>query len=282
MSTLRDRLAHLNFQQALKLLGKNGNKLITQGGKYDIDISEQVEQSKNVFRLKLPECLVSIVEDSYSVKKMRFFCSVCEGVCEHIGAAFSLILEEKTALGLAKPPEDEEPLPLTDNELIEREILRRKDRADNERMVLTSTDKNRIWTDYIISSKESGKSYRLALRGWDRGESFCSCPDFRKNTLGTCKHILYALKIVKKRFPLSKRKETCTPDIAAVYLKYGIKIELFLLLPPHVPSEVQKHFSSFTNIPITDYSSLILKISQYISDGGELTIYPDAEQYRIQ
>ncbi|MGD9201965.1 MAG: DEAD/DEAH box helicase [Chitinispirillia bacterium] len=279
MPTLRDRLAHLNFQQALKLLGKNGKKLIILGGKYDIDISEQVEMSNNVFRLKLHDCFVSIVEDNYSVKKMRYFCSECEGVCEHIGAAFSLILEEKTVLGLAKPPEDDEPLQLTDKELMEREILRRKDRAKNERMVLSSTDKNKIWTDYIISSKESGKSYRIALRGWERGESFCSCPDFRKNTLGTCKHILYALNSVKKRFSLKKRGVKYVPDIAAVYLKYGKKIELFLQLPPDAPLEVHKHFSSFLNIPITDISSLILKISQYINDGGELTIYPDAEQF---
>ena len=31
----------------------------------------------------------------------------------------------------------------------------------------------------------------MALRGLERGPSYCSCPDFRTNTLGTCKHILH-------------------------------------------------------------------------------------------
>ena len=53
--------------------------------------------------------------------------------------------------------------------------------------------------------RSSGKTYRVALRGWKRGDSYCTCPDFRKNTLGTCKHILYALGEVKKRF--SKDRE---------------------------------------------------------------------------
>ena len=43
-------------------------------------------------------------------------------------------------------------------------------------------------------------TYRVALRGWERGESYCSCPDFRKNTLGTCKHILHVLEKVPRSF----------------------------------------------------------------------------------
>ena len=40
----------------------------------------------------------------------------------------------------------------------------------------------------------------MALRGLERGESYCSCPDFRTNTLGTCKHVLHVLAKVKRRF----------------------------------------------------------------------------------
>ena len=67
-------------------------------------------------------------------------------------------------------------------------------------MRLKSMDPDTLWTDYILTNAHSGKSYRLALRGRERGESYCSCPDFRKNTLGTCKHIIYALGRVKQRF----------------------------------------------------------------------------------
>lgn len=73
-----------------------------KGGLREIDIAAQVQLSKNIFRLTLPEVLVSIVEDQKSEQKMRFLYSRCEGLCEHIGAAISLALEEKTTLGTCK------------------------------------------------------------------------------------------------------------------------------------------------------------------------------------
>ena len=68
---------------------------------------------------------------------------------------------------------------------------------------MASQDPKEPWTDYVVTSQLSGKTYRVALRGEQRGESYCSCPDFRVNTLGTCKHILYALQRVKSRFSRS-------------------------------------------------------------------------------
>ncbi|PQP32703.1 hypothetical protein C6A36_03085, partial [Desulfobacteraceae bacterium SEEP-SAG10] len=83
----------------------------------------------------------------------------------------------------------------------------------------------------IITNYSSGKSYRVALRGWERGESFCSCPDYRKNTLGTCKHILYALDKVGKRFNKSIKMTPCRIKDICVYLRYGKTLELHLLIP---------------------------------------------------
>ena len=57
-----------------------------------------------------------------------------------------------------------------------------------------------ILEENLVASSSSGKSYRVALRGWQLGESYCSCPDFRKNTLGTCKHIPHTLAKAEKRF----------------------------------------------------------------------------------
>jgi len=48
-------------------------------------------------------------------------------------------------------------------------------------MKIRPADKFTPWTDYEVTSATSGKSYRVALRGMLRGQSYCSCPDFRKN-----------------------------------------------------------------------------------------------------
>lgn len=40
--TLRDKLSRLTYLQAVKLLGDQGKQLIQQGGKFDINIEQQV------------------------------------------------------------------------------------------------------------------------------------------------------------------------------------------------------------------------------------------------
>jgi len=45
---------------ASKLLGAKGEKLIRQGGKYEIDISEQVILRRNIFQLNLGEAVITI------------------------------------------------------------------------------------------------------------------------------------------------------------------------------------------------------------------------------
>ena len=45
--TLKDRLSHLTYRGACKLLGPEGDRLIRQGGKYHIDIDEQVTWGTN-------------------------------------------------------------------------------------------------------------------------------------------------------------------------------------------------------------------------------------------
>ena len=64
-------------------------------------------------------------------------------------------------------------------------------------MTLRSADPSTPWTDYTTTSHLSGKTYRVALRGFDAGQSYCTCPDYRTNHLGTCKHILNAQSKVR-------------------------------------------------------------------------------------
>jgi superfamily II DNA or RNA helicase len=278
--TLFERLSRFNNRLALKMLGPDANKLIIQGGAREIDISAQVELSKNVFRLSLPDAQVSIVEDPKSEHKMRFICSVCKGTCEHIGAAISLVLEEKNALGLAKnPPEEIKLTDLTEEELVARELLRRNDRARTERLKLKAADPCKLWTDYVVTSSESGKSYRVALRGWERGESYCSCPDFRKNTLGTCKHVLFVIDKARELFPSWKKTAPFVPVKAAVYLKYGSDMELCLQIPPDTNGAEGKKLAQYSGKPVRDIQGFTKAISECTAQGMDIIIYPDAEQY---
>lgn len=278
--TLFERLSRLTYRQAVKLLGVRGEKLILEGGRRDINVQEQTTLAANLFRLTLSDAIVSLIEDDKFPGKMRILCSECDHHCEHAGAALAVILEEKSQLGLAKPSEGGPALlDLSEDELVRRELLRRKERAGKERLQVKPVDGRKLWTDYVITSRESGKSYRVALRGVERGESYCTCPDFRKNTLGTCKHIIRVTDEAKKRFPGWKRVAPFVPRIIAVYLSYGHETELHMQLPPNIDPAVAKVLKKFVGGPINDIPALARAIAKLTGSGVDVTIYPDAERH---
>jgi superfamily II DNA or RNA helicase len=280
MRTLKDRLSHLSFTQACKLLGPQGKALVMAGGKFDINLSEQVTLKNDRFRLTLDNVTVDISLNAAKKQRLDMRCSACSGPCEHQGAALSLILEEKLALGLSAPPPERKPMEsLSEAALIEQAISEREQRALAEKMRLKSLNPDQLWTDYVITNPLSGKSYRIALRGWQPGESYCSCPDFRKNTLGTCKHILYALLRGRAKFSKTIQNTPAPVEEICVYLRYGRHIELRLLLPENLAKPVKKQLAPLQGKAIEDPRDLLRRIGQVERLGPTVTIYPDAEEY---
>ncbi|MEE8060148.1 MAG: DEAD/DEAH box helicase [Pseudomonadales bacterium] len=276
-STLRDHLSYLTHTQAIKLLGSRGKQLLQDGGQYEINIDQHIDLTTDCFILFLEDADVTL---TLSGKSIESKCSQCRIRCEHIAAAFSLILEEKSLLGLAKPPPEPQPVEsLTEEALVEQELAERQERAQREKMRLVSSDANTIWSEYMITSAGSGKSYKIALRGWERGDSYCSCPDFRKNTLGTCKHILHALDKVKKRFPKKAHKQRYRQREIAVHLLYGKTLELRLLTPPTLSVDIEKQIKPISNRAINDIHDLLQRIQKVERQGHNVLIYPDAEEY---
>ena len=288
--TLKDRLSRLTFRQAARLLGPRGEQLIREGAKCDsIDIERDVYLRGDLFRLKFPvfdpdapegdPAVVTITQMATARDRLHFNCTACETHCRHIGTAVSLILEEKLALGLAAPPVDELPLEhLSEQQLVERALKERAQRAREERFRLHSHDRRRPWTDYTITSGTSGKSYRVALRGEERGASYCSCPDFRTNTLGTCKHIMYALDRVKKKFPAARRRRRPKRRQTEVHVHHGVELTLHLTLPDGAERELSRLAKGFVDEPIDDVRGLVDCIGRLEQQGYPVTIYPDAEQ----
>ncbi len=280
MGSLKDILSHLNYAQACKMLGPQGERLIRQGGKFDIGIDEHVILTNGHFQLRFPDTIVNIAPDPVNKRKLKLTCKTCNVPCIHQGAALALILEEKIAIGLAVPPSEKPPTEgLSDEDLIEDAVAERLERSRTEKMLMESLNPSELWTDYIITNASSGKSYRVALRGWERGESFCSCPDFRKNTLGTCKHILFAMSSAKKKFSKSERNTPFRITNTCVYVKYGHDLQLCLLVPAEPDYSVSEILEPLRGKNITDVKDLLSRISRLEANDHRVTIYPDAEEY---
>jgi SNF2-related domain/Helicase conserved C-terminal domain len=286
--TLRDRLSRLTFLDACKLLGPSGAKLIQKGGNlWDIKIADDVFLGDDLFRLRLPEktrggqpLTVSITLMSEAKQRLHWNCSQCFHACEHVGAALSLILEDKLALGLAAPPTPRVPIEsLDEEELVAKALAERQERARLEKMAVRSADNERPWTDYTVTNKTSGKSYRVALRGLEPGVSYCSCPDFRTNTLGTCKHILHVLRKVKRRFSPRDLKQPYRRKRVAVALRYGDDVTLRILTPERMSDEVAKVVRPLENRAVENLHDLLQRLARLQKLGQEVTVYPDAEEY---
>lgn len=278
--TLKDRLSRLTYMQACKLLGTEGERLIRHGGAREIDIDEDVHFGGDLFRLRLNGVVVTITQMAEAKQRLHWNCTACDGACEHVGAAFSLILEEKMALGLAAPPPERIPVEsLSEQELVEQAISQRQERARKERMTVRSMEAKKLWTDYMVTSAESGKTYRVALRGWRQGESYCSCPDFRKNTLGVCKHILNVQRKTKRRFPDAECKRRYRRSHIAVHLCYADQLELRVLLPDKLDDGIERIVRPIRDRAIEGVHDLLKRIGKLEALGHDVMIYPDAEEY---
>ena len=278
--TLKDRLSRLTYRRACKLLGEEGAALIRLGGMREIDLDEHVHMDNDLFRLALPDAVATITLTAAAPQWLQWDCTRCHTACEHVGAALSLVLEEKTSLGLAAPPPERIPIEsLGEEELVRQALDERRERAETERMRLKSLDPGALWTDYLVTNAMSGKTYRVALRGWECGESYCSCPDFRKNTLGACKHIMNVQRKVKSRFPASIRNRPYEQKDFAVHLRYGPELELRLLAPPRLDGPIASIVRPIGGRPIGDIRDLLHRIRKLEARGRAVTIYPDAEEY---
>lgn len=102
--------------------------------------------------------------------------------------------------------------------LEEWQIALRKQAAQKEFLSIEPMDKKLAPGDYNVRNPQTGYVYKVAFRGTDSVWNYCSCPDFKTNQLGTCKHIEAIqsyLKTQKKRIP-----KELVPSYTSVYLSY--------------------------------------------------------------
>ncbi|MDD3952643.1 MAG: SWIM zinc finger family protein, partial [Lentisphaeria bacterium] len=82
------------------------------------------------------------------------------------------------------------------------EIERRQKRALEETMLIKPVEKGAhpLFQDYLVSRTgiDNALTYRVELRSLTKATNTCTCPDFQKNFLGTCKHIEKVLTSVKR------------------------------------------------------------------------------------
>lgn len=115
----------------------------------------------------------------------------------------------------------------------------RKQFGEQQRYVLRNNGDHRFFSEFSLTNPESGKTYKVAVRGGSPGGNYCSCPDFSINNLGTCKHLEFTLAKLKKK-PGGKTafKAGFTPPFSEVFLHYGLKREVRFKPGTEAPAEL--------------------------------------------
>jgi SNF2 family DNA or RNA helicase len=129
--------------------------------------------------------------------------------------------------------------------LREEQIDIRRRRAAAEQFRIQNLGRNRVFSDYQIGNPKTGGQYRVSIRGFDVGDNTCECPDFRTNTLGTCKHIEAVLASLREETPPQLRRRKAAVTHPEIYLHYGEQLRVGLHLPPRYSDSLRALAEAF-------------------------------------
>src|SRR3954463_3703443 len=110
--------------------------------------------------------------------------------------------------------------------LREEQIDIRRQRAKAGKFKIENLGKNPVHSDFRVTNPESGGQYTVAVRGFEVGDNTCTCPDFKANTLGTCKHIEAVLDSLKDDLPANLQKKKAAVTRPEITLHYGEQLQV--------------------------------------------------------
>ena len=166
--------------------------------------------------------------------------------------------------------------------LIEQQITERRERAAGAIAKILKRPTGTPYGDYSVQSA-SGKTYRLAMRGPGLFENFCSCPDFRVNTLGTCKHVEALLLRLRRRHGAALDRKAYARTRSSISLQYGQTIEIRLRMPAS-PSQAlrsiaEEYFDAAGLLRREHFSGFHRVLEAFRNADHDAVIYSDVLEY---
>ncbi len=119
---------------------------------------------------------------------------------------------------------------------IQTQIERRQQRALEEIVRVTNRGRHPLFSPFDVVSV-SGRTYRVTIRSLDERRNSCTCPDYRTNLVGTCKHIEGVLLHLQQKYADDlKSLAAQKPTTAQIFLQYAEDITVRVSLPlPRAP-----------------------------------------------
>ncbi len=170
-------------------------------------------------------------------------------------------------------------------ELEEWQRILRKQFGEQQKFKLKNSGDHPFLSEFTLTNPETEKTYKISIRGDKSGDNFCSCPDFRINNLGTCKHIEFTLfKLKKKRGAKKAFAETHSLPFSEIYLHYGLKCDVRIREGKDIPTSLKTLIKKFFNSDKVLKDEQILNFPQFFNNipknnGHEVRCYDDVMSF---
>ena len=149
-----------------------------------------------------------------------------------------------------------------------------------------------IYGEHVLFN-ESANQYRLTFRDIKNEKGHCTCPDYKTNKLGTCKHLIFAFDYLKNNTTILKSVSKHSYPFVEIYLD-GLnenKISWFYphTLQPEIKKLISKYFKNRKYIENEEIVTFINFITEsenhkqiYIRDNvfSKIETYFDQETLR--
>jgi superfamily II DNA or RNA helicase len=159
--------------------------------------------------------------------------------------------ESSSSEGEKKPREKKlsRTVPPSDLSPVEWQRRLRRQFGREQNFELENVGHDPFFSEFRVVNPLSGSVYRVEIRGASPGDNRCTCPDFRTNELGTCKHIEFVLATLEARPGADRAFATgYRPPFSELFLKNDRGLHVCFRAgtecPPAVVAEARRLFGT--------------------------------------
>jgi SNF2 family DNA or RNA helicase len=151
---------------------------------------------------------------------------------------------------------------------------------------VTNIGDNAVFSDFNVYNPQTEKYYKVAIRSEEPGKNFCTCPDFKVNLLGTCKHVEFVLNKLKKS-EKNRRifKKGNIQFYSSISLKYGEDRKVFLRIGENSYDKIKilasEYFDEEYYLKPEAFERFEEFLEKVVTLDNEFRCYPDAVDFII-
>jgi SNF2 family DNA or RNA helicase len=129
--------------------------------------------------------------------------------------------------------------------MIQEQIERRRQRGREDLKRIVNQGSHPIYSPFEVTST-SGQAYRVRIHDLEELHNTCTCPDYRTNLIGTCKHIEGTLIQLREKHKDKLAKLAAErPSLTRIYLHYAHDITVRLSRPLPKSKPLQEMLANY-------------------------------------